>query len=52
MTVAFNFYFLSSPKQSDAGRQIDYMSYLDFMAGEVIFFFIHITDLFVDCALK
>lgn len=25
----------SSPRESDAARQIDYMSYLDFMAGEV-----------------
>lgn len=37
MTVAPNFCFPSSPKESDAARQIDYMSYLDFMAGEVIF---------------
>lgn len=53
MTVASNFYFLSSPKQGDAARQIDYMSYLDFMAGEVILIFDpDVADLFVDYALK
>lgn len=31
------FYYSSSPRENDAARQIDYMSHLDFMAGEVIF---------------
>lgn len=46
MTVALINYFQSSPRERDAARQIDYMSHLDFMAGEVIFT-TDVADLFV-----
>lgn len=46
MTVALNVYFPSSPGERDAARQIDYMSHLDFMAGEVIFTQMFLNSLF------